>query len=244
MKNSSKLLIFACLILGFFAFHFFTKKDNSPLLVVNENVEVREIQEIEKNIKKEDDVVLVDVKYPEVSGFSKSALVNIFLEKEIKNVVGEFVSNSYPIAPGLATEKNQIQGFYEIHKLVGNVFSIVFNMWEYPSGAAHGNPYTLSYVFNIETGERLSLRDFFKEDTDYLKVVSDSLRISLKEVLLEWYDEAWVFSGTEPRKENLHAFFVTEDTFVFIFDTYQVAPYAAGKYEIEIKKEELKNYLK
>jgi hypothetical protein len=245
MKRNTLILPIFLIALVLFGVYLMTRKDETQIVDLPKE-ELVQISDTEKSILKDDEVVSVKILYPEISGLSYESgeKVNTFLEKEMDRVVVDFVSNSYPIAPGSAAEKNQMQSLYKVHEISSGYLSVVFEMWESYSGAAHGNPYTLSYTFDTKTGELLALRDFFNEGTQYLKVLSDESRVLLKEKLADWYDETWVQTGTEPREENFKNFLPTQNGFKFIFDPYQVAPYAAGKHEIEIGNTILEDYLK
>jgi hypothetical protein len=245
MKRPSLVFPIFLIAIVLVGVYLMTRKDDTQT-VDSPKEELVQISDTEKSILKDDEVVSVKILYPEISGLSYESgeKVNTFLEKEMDRVVLDFVSNSYPIAPGSAADKNQMQSLYKVYEIRDGYLSVVFEMWESYSGAAHGNPYTLSYIFDKKTGELLALRDFFEEGTEYLKAISDESRLLLKESLLDWYDESWVYTGTEPREENFKNFFPTQNGFKFIFDPYQVAPYAAGKHEIEIGNITLEDYLK
>ena len=51
-------------------------------------------------------------------------------------------------------------------------------------------------------------------------------------------------SGTEPNTENFGAWYLTDKNIVFIFQDYQIGPYAQGSLEFPLRKTEVSNILR
>ena len=47
--------------------------------------------------------------------------------------------------------------------------------------------------------------------------------------------------GFEPKKENFSTFALTDSSMILYFNEYQIAPYAAGNFQIEIPSEIITN---
>ncbi len=131
--------------------------------------------------------------------------------------------------------------------------SIIMNVSIY-TGGAHPNSYTNTLNFNLEEGGHLmSLADVFNpvatqvnsstgEKQDYMEFISEYV---INELLKNGVsDEDWIRAGAAADETNYQNFYFTDYEIVFIFDPYQVAPYAAGPQEVAIPFEDLAGYLR
>lgn len=93
------------------------------------------------------------------------------------------------------------------------------------TGGAHGLSATTTFSFS-KTGQRIEVADLFTNGVRGLGPVADYVQ---KELLKgEFADKAWIAEGAAPQKENYRNFIIAPEGVTFIFDQYQVAPYAAG----------------
>jgi hypothetical protein len=104
------------------------------------------------------------------------------------------------------------------------------------TGGAHGNLEILTFHYDKETGKRISLNDIFtKTPAQYLPVLA-----GLGEKFLqEKYADVAFFDGLKPEPVNWATWYTTDDAVVFIFQTYQVVPWAYGTPELEVKVSEV-----
>lgn len=99
------------------------------------------------------------------------------------------------------------------------------------TGGAHGLQATKTFSFG-KTGEQVALDDLFTNGIQGLGTIADYVK---KELLKrEFADRAWISEGAAPSKDNYQNFVVEDEGVTFIFDPYQVAPYAAGKQMVTI----------
>ncbi len=119
-----------------------------------------------------------------------------------------------------------------IYYMDGTYISFLSQNYDY-TGGAHGMPYWIGYVFNLQTGEELSLPDIIEIDD-----------ITLKELVTKYftkmYDEepeAYWGNAVDTVYEytNLESpFYLNEEGIVFYFGPYDLAPYAGGFQEIMV----------
>ena len=116
--------------------------------------------------------------------------------------------------------------FY-VKKNSDNMLSILIKYYQ-ESGGAHGFYENKSYNIYIEDGKILSLKDLFKESSDYVKVINEIIREKIKES----QDGAYSFKSIS----NNQKFYIEDDKLVIYFDLYEIAPFAAGipKFKIDI----------
>lgn len=111
--------------------------------------------------------------------------------------------------------------------------------WE---GSTQPNTWTSSYCFDVRTGGLLSLVDVLEDEESVRMVVSDHILNTItkepyKDALLDDY-ESYV---NDVLTEN--TFYLNETGLVVICNPYMVTSPTAGKIEIEIPYEELKDML-
>lgn len=106
----------------------------------------------------------------------------------------------------------------------------VFTIASY-TGGAHGLQATVTYSYD-EHGKRLTVADLFINGTDGLTTVSTYVMKVLSSRKLS--DQGWITEGAAPTVENYDSFTIDTGSITFIFDPYQVAPYAAGKQTVTV----------
>lgn len=96
--------------------------------------------------------------------------------------------------------------------------------YKYYFGAAHGMPTRIFPSINLISGRFYELKDLFKDNSDYVKVLSDIIGNQIKNN--EQY--SYVFPGSYKGINPDQPFFVKEDALYIYFYPYEIAPYAAG----------------
>jgi len=118
------------------------------------------------------------------------------------------------------------------------LISVVFDTYQY-TGGAHGNAAYVVFTFGvIETkATRLALGDLFRPEAPYRRFVSDAVIKKLQR------DERATFVRNGQVKNltplQLERFVVDQDGLVFLIDPYEVAPYAAGRFQVKLSVAEL-----
>ncbi|MCI8598257.1 MAG: DUF3298 and DUF4163 domain-containing protein [Lachnospiraceae bacterium] len=112
---------------------------------------------------------------------------------------------------------------------------------------ASGTQNVKIYHIDKKTGEMINLKGIFKENTDFINVISDNIKEQMKEqmaadeMVMYWLDSEtpeWNFKSiTEDR-----TFYINEaGKLVIVFDEYEVAPGYMGSVEFEIPTEIVKD---
>lgn len=109
-------------------------------------------------------------------------------------------------------------------------------------GSTHPNTWTSSYCFDVTTGELLYLADVLTDEEKAREIVSQHILDTVtkepyKDALLEDY-ESYV-----PDILTENTFYLNEKGLVVICNPYMVTAYVAGKIEVEIPYEELKDVM-
>lgn len=117
-------------------------------------------------------------------------------------------------------------------------------------GAGSGYQWNYYYTIDLNSGERLQLKDIFKEGTDYITIISENIKEQMQKQMLEdetiyyWLDneiEEWNFKSITDET----SFYLNEkDNVVIGFNEGDVAPMYMGVVEFEIPKEVLQEIRK
>jgi|JI10StandDraft_1071094.scaffolds.fasta_scaffold138528_3 hypothetical protein len=198
-------------------------------------------------IAKEDALSSIAVAYPRLKGFANGAVeekINTTIKTEAQSLVGSFLANYLEDTPPDAPGKNTISSEYKIAGPARGYVTVLLNVSEFASGAAHPNPYTVSLTFNVATGEKVVLADFFKPASAYLNILSSQSRAMVMAKLGDDGDAEWITTGTQADELNFQVAYPDIDGFHVIFNAYQVAPYVVGATEIIIPYAVLEAVLK
>lgn len=119
----------------------------------------------------------------------------------------------------------------------GNTISYLVTKYSF-TGGAHGMSAEISLNFNRKTGEPVEETDIFAED--YWEKLAELLNSHLPESLDSPQDTAMLFlKDIEPNGN----FSVSEKGVTYIFNQYEIAPYAMGIIRVSIPWEELDGIL-
>lgn len=123
---------------------------------------------------------------------------------------------------------------FDVKKNSDNMLSILIKYYQH-SGGAHGFYENKSYNIYIEDGKNLSLKDLFKESSDYVKVINEIIRKKIK----DGQDGAYSFKSISDNQK----FYIEDDKLVIYFDLYEIAPFAAGIPEFNIDINDISHIL-
>ena len=128
---------------------------------------------------------------------------------------------------------------YTVAQAKDDLISVEFGIGSYYSGAAHPNSYTEVLNFDLKSGKQIKLGDLFKPGSKYLQAISSYSIKDLKKQSTEkgadsMLDDDWIQRGAGPDAENYQSWTITKRGLGINFDSYQVAPYAAGPQQVVV----------
>lgn len=142
-------------------------------------------------------------------------------------------------------------GIYMNHEVVTDTDTWFTLRIDVAEVAGSGAQYQYYYHIDKTTGEIASLKDLFKEGTDYVTPVSENIRKQMKERMAEdenliyWADkDSELGFGFEQIKEDQNFYLDAEGKLVICFDEYEVAPGYMGLVEFTIEEEAIAGILK
>ena len=162
-----------------------------------------------------------------------AAFANRTIAAEVRKEQREFVKMA--IQETAKTPPNNPYGFdanpaYQLYRKP-SLYSVAMEYYQYTDGA-HGYGYRVMYNFALIDGkpQRVFLRDFFKEGSDYRKQVEKTLMEKLH------HDQRAEFIGEVAQLSpgQLNRFMVEPNGLRFWFNAYEVASYAQGPVDIKL----------
>jgi hypothetical protein len=97
-----------------------------------------------------------------------------------------------------------------------------------------------TWNYDVTTGEILKLQDILRDEEASAQYLYEQVQALVSEFNS---DNIWVREGSGTDWNNYELFYVREGGITIIFPPYQIAPYAAGIFELELNWEELEPYL-
>lgn len=207
-------------------------RDEEKVEDIGEKVEIKE-----ETIKKSNPNI-IDVKIPKLKGLSDKKFENS-LNKSIKNRILLEVEN-FERETKKREEESTLYINYEV-KSKGNVLSLAIDEYKYLGKDANGKGTTSYYNIDLIDNKLLTLKDIFKEGTDYKKILDELIykEISKRDDGLFQGEEG--FSGII----GVEKFYIdSKGNLVIAFDEYEIGPKALGRPEFTIDLKEILDILK
>ena|SRR3989344_128036 len=173
------------------------------------------------------DTYRIEVRYPQ---FGIPAV-----DEKIKAVVDKAVAEfkTYPAnPPDSAVAQNELTGSFDSTYVGADVVSVALSLSEY-TGGAHPNTVIIGINVDRATGKELLLDDALAMIGKTLPQIAEESLVALKAQL---GDNIISPEGANPTPENYSVFLVSKDKVTFVFNNYQVAPYAAGQQHVWFKR--------
>jgi len=209
----------------------------------------RQIKENNKKLRYE-----IAVEYPQLSGPSNASFDKF--NQAVKNLVNSRVSE---FKKGMVDPEREVPpdgsmgsdlGIgYTIALARDDLVSIQFTLSSYESGAAHPNSSSEVLNFDLKNGKALKLGDLFNPGARYLAAISTYCIKDLKRQSKErgadaMLEDEQIQNGAAANPKNYKSWTVTKRSLGITFDSYQVAPYAAGPQQVSIPYSALKEVIK
>lgn len=178
--------------------------------------------------------------------------VNVLLEGIARGFLTEFLKDARESQAWLREEGRTSRDGLWIEPTVTTatrtLISLEFYVSTYLNQAAHRGHVTRTVLIDVEREAELSLSDILKDETSAIAFFSRYCAIALRS---QWELDHLAYYGTQqafdpnyaepylgifdkPDPANFHKFLFRDYNLVFIFDPYDVGPYAFGRRTIEL----------
>ena len=126
------------------------------------------------------------------------------------------------------------------------LFSLRFDRLTVMAGSDHS---VKIYHLDKLTGQLITLKDLFRDDSDYITRLSDSVKAQMAVRMSEDGTATYFYSSDYPYEfESISPdenFYISESgTLTLVFDKYEVAPGYMGALEFDIPTEEIRDIIK
>ena len=193
----------------------------------------------------------ITAKYPQALGAARDprlAKFNQALRGLVLREIGGFTKDFAAPEERMSEAGSYFEAEYNVTLATKDLISVWFGVNTFYEGAAHGNHNSTVFNYDLNAGRELKLKELFKPNSNYLKVISDyAIKDLTEQIGAETSggdpDTDWIREGAGPKEENYKSWNLSDKGLEINFDPYQVAPYAAGPHEVVIPLSALKDVL-
>lgn len=158
-----------------------------------------------------------NVVYPQTKKMENPTFEN-FINRAITYQTHELI---YQQMMNMSTPLVEMDGIYELKNNQRNCLSLTLSNYAYHYQAAHGMTYLKALTFDIEKGNLCELPDLFKSNSDYIRKISDLIKLQIKKRNIPLISE---FTSIQPDQD----FYIADKTLVIYFQLYELTPYYFG----------------
>jgi len=176
-----------------------------------------------ETIKEEKDNYFVNVNYPKINNSFVDADIQTLIQIKI-NDFKTAISEPSPLSNKMTFEINYAVIFNQ-----NNILSLKFESESYTGGA---HPSHIIFTKNYNTKDNIEI--IFEQ-----VVVNGTILQTLSEFATDYFKNQKLefdlfLEGLEPKAKNYQTFALAEDSVIFYFNEYQIAPYVAGSFELKV----------
>ena len=186
-----------------------------------------------KEIMEENEKISIRAYFPETKYPKCNEIIQNYINSEIK-----FFKNESEHFDG-ENEKCTFDVTFDSYEY-GKYISIVLNI-TYFTGGAHPNEIIKSVCFDTKNNLEVTIDDLVKNNNHILGKLSSITYDVLKneERIKEYGNEEMLKDGTKPLNASFSNFAFSKNGMIIFFNRYQVAPYVAGTFKVNISYEQL-----
>ena len=168
---------------------------------------------------------------PRVQAFNQ--ILDEMVQKEISVFRGEFTRGPFFDV----STPSSLEVTYTLISQYNDIWSFKFYYLFYVNGAAHPGEFSHTVNYDLESGRELALSNLFLSNSNYLETIS---AYCIAELQKQPYSDSFTTNGADPVLENYRNWNITPEGLMITFDSYQVAPGAAGPQIVTVPYGDLK----
>ncbi|MCR8743825.1 DUF3298 and DUF4163 domain-containing protein [Romboutsia lituseburensis] len=161
------------------------------------------------------------------------------IEEESKEYEKQYKTIFYKAKDQYVKYQYEAYSDYQVTYNKNNLISIPIKLYEF-TGGAHGMSYLKSFNYDLENKKELKLKDLFKENVNYKKIVNKFINDEISK------NKDIYFTGDEGFKgiSDNQSFYIDNEGIVVYFGLYEIAPYYVGIPKFKLTWDEFGKYLK
>lgn len=184
---------------------------------------------VDKIIKEKTGFINIDVEIPQIVGLSNN-IKEKDINKEILDWTNLWIKDARDTSEDIKpTIPYELMARYLLTNDEG-ILSFYIDYYQF-SGGAHGITTRNTYNINIQTGDKVMLKDLFKEGYDYKSYINEEISKEISKHPEYYFTGKEGFNGI---KED-QSFYIRDNKLIIHFPYYEIAPYVAGMPEFEIE---------
>ncbi|KYH29633.1 MULTISPECIES: DUF3298 and DUF4163 domain-containing protein [Clostridium] len=196
---------------------------------------------VEDKLTSKNELVEVNLQIPVLQGLSDLKLqkkINSMFKTDIlsfKNEIEEMAKEYSEQAEehGIPTIPYTAVTTYKVTCIKGDLLSLYIDYYQY-TGGAHGITFRKAYNIDLTNGNKLTLKDLFKEGTLYKDIINDEINKQIEK------NKEMYFPSSFKGISNEQDFYIDGKNLVIFFQVYELAPYAFGIPEFKIPLDKFK----
>jgi hypothetical protein len=157
------------------------------------------------------------VYYPQIDGIK-----NKKVQQNVNNKLKQL--SQVKDIPGNVQLESSYTGDFSVQFFKKNLLVLELEGYDFPFGAAHGMPSRVYPHMDLISGSFYELKDLFKTNSNYVKIISDIIANQIKTDPQYEYLFPDAYQGIKPDQP----FYIDHDNLYIFFTPYEIAPYAAG----------------
>ncbi|WP_066890099.1 DUF3298 and DUF4163 domain-containing protein [Clostridium nigeriense] len=229
--------IYKILIITFITINIFSSYPHAMLIYINK-INVENPILVDKVIKEKTNFINIDVEIPQIVG-----LINKEKENNINNEILSWANNWIKDTKDTSNElKPTIPYEMQSRYVLTNdkeILSFYIDYYQF-SGGAHGITTRNMYNININTGDKVMLKDLFQEGYDYKTFINNEIYKEINKHPEYYFTGKEGFNGIKDDQ----GFYINNEKIIIHFPYYEIAPYVTGMPEFEIDYKINTNLLK
>ena len=192
----------------------------------------------------------IDIVYPQIEGSKSRGILK--LNRRMKDLVAK--QYQWPLIPPTEEDLrhyekwpgvfNSVDLDYEVVLATDELLSIYFEAYSYGIGAAHSVQQSFTVNFDLSSEEPIQLAGLFKPNAKHLQFISDYCIRDLSKDHQYAMSDPTFKDELAPKLENYESWNLTKEGLRFNFDACKIDGCAAGKVEVKIAFDALKEKLK
>jgi hypothetical protein len=121
----------------------------------------------------------------------------------------------------LTSANFQMIGHYEIKTNERGILSLILTNYAISVPSAHGMTLAKALTFDVNTGKQYALRELFAPGSDYVTVLSDQIRLQIRERDIQTLQP---FTAISPNQD----YYLADKALIIFFQLYEITPYYYG----------------
>ena len=192
----------------------------------------------------------INVVYPQIEGSKRSGILQ--LNRRIKGLVTK--QYQWPLIPPTKEDLrhyeewpgvfNSVDLDYDVVLATDELLSIYFEVYSYGIGAAHSVQHSFTVNFDLGSEKPIDLAGLFRPHSKHLQFISDYCLRELSKDHQYALSDLGFKAELSPKVKNYESWNITQEGLRFNFDACKIDGCAAGKAEVKIAFDALKEKLK